>query len=155
MDLLVYDDDDHRYVPWGVGLAALLLVAAVVGAVTFLLGRSAAGSEDIGAVSRPEAATAPSVFPSPSAAPSASPAADACSEALGAADAALERSQALAQRLAEHTRIMDQVLAQRLGAEQGVQRTLPVLTSAATDRRLFTEELETYEKARRDCPAGR
>ena len=74
MDLVVYDDDDHRYVPWGVVLSALLLVAAVVGAATFLLGRSASGVEDIGSVSALEPATAPSA-PEASAGSSPSPAA--------------------------------------------------------------------------------
>ncbi len=51
MDLVVYDDDEKRYVPWAVVLAALLLVAVVTAGLTFLLARQASGSDGEQAVS--------------------------------------------------------------------------------------------------------
>ena len=150
MDLVVYDDEERRYVPWGVVLSALLLVAAVVGAVTFLLGRSASGVEEVTGLSAPQPATA-SATASPSAGASPAPA---CLEALRSADVALERSTQLEQALAEHTRLMDQLLAGQLDPEQALEQTLPVLTSGATDRRRFEEELAAYERLRQECPGN-
>jgi hypothetical protein len=158
VDLVVYDDDDHRYVPWRVVLAALLLVAALVGAATFVLGRSAAGAEEVGGLSALEPVTAPST-PASSAPASSSPSpegssAPTCASALTRADAALERSQRLEQALAEHTRLMDELLAQRLDTQQALDQTLPVLTEGATQRRLFAEDVAAYERARQECPSG-
>ncbi len=156
MDLVVYDDDDHRYVPWGVVLAALLLVAAVVGAGTFLLGRSASSTDEIGGVRALEPATAPSASGAPaesSPSPAAGPA-PSCADALAQADAALERSERIEQALAEHTRLMDELLAQRLDTQQALDQTLPVLTQGATERRLFAQELAAYERSRQECPGG-
>lgn len=69
MDLVVYDDDEKRYVPWAVALAGVLLVAALASALTFLLARQAAGDEGtqaISGVSVPAPATSPSAVPSAS-----------------------------------------------------------------------------------------
>ncbi|HEV2796269.1 MAG TPA: hypothetical protein VGV65_01505, partial [Nocardioides sp.] len=63
MDLVVYDDDEKRYVPWAVALVAVLLVALLTALLTFLLARQASGAEDpeqVGGLSSPAPATAPS-----------------------------------------------------------------------------------------------
>ena len=152
MELVVYDDDDRPYVPWRVVISALLVLAAVVGTLTFLLGRSVSTADEITGVGVPEPATAPSA-----AAGTASPEADTsarptCFGALAQADATLERAQQIERALAEHTRLMDELIAQRLEAEQLVDQSLPVLTRGATERRRFAEELQAYELARQACP---
>lgn len=170
MDLVVYDDDEKRYVPWAVALAALLVVTLVTAGVTFLLARQASGAEDsqaVGGVSSPEPATAPSAAataaaptasPAPAAPTSAPPAAaptpaPACTAALLRADAALERSVALDEALGQHTEIMDELLAERIDAQGALDRALPVLTDAATERRRFQQELSAYSESRQECPA--
>jgi hypothetical protein len=169
VDLVVYDDDEKRYVPWAVVLAALLLVAVVTAGLTFLLARQASGSEGeqaVSGVSSPEPATAPSATPSvaaatasPSAAPSTAapvvgPTPDpACLAALLRADAALERSVALDEALAQHTEILDELLAERIDAQEALDRALPVLTDAATERRRFEQDLSVYSESRAECPA--
>lgn len=175
MDLVVYDDDEKRYVPWAVALAAVLLVALLAAALTFLLVRQASGSEDepIAGVGQAEPATAPSATtstatptaaPTAAAAPSAAAAAppapaagatsdEACDAALLRADAALERSVALDEALTRHTQIMDELLAERIDAQEALDRTLPVLTGAATERRRFQDDLSAYAESRQDCPA--
>ena len=170
MDLVVYDDDEKRYVPWPVTLAALLLVAVVTAASTFLLARQASGDEQeqeqaVSGVSAPEPATAPSATPATpsavptSAAPTSAPPAvaptpdPACVAALLRADAAVERSVALDEALARHTEIMDELLAERIDAQEALDRALPVLTDAATDRRRFQQDLSAYSASRQDCPA--
>ena len=169
MDLVVYDDDEKRYVPWTVALAAVLAVALLTAVLTFLLARQASGDEGqqaVSGVSTPEPATAPTTSPSAtpdavpsSAAPATGPAAaapaqdPACIDALLQADAALERSVALDAALTQHTEIMDELLAERIDAEEALDRTLPVLTDGATERRLFQQELSAYSQARQGCPA--
>ena len=171
MDLVVYDDDEKRYVPWAVALAAVLLVALVTAGLTFLLARQASGDEAgqaVRGVSTPAPATqpTPSAAPSsaaPSAAPSAGPStappvagpasAPACEAALLRADAALERAVALDEALGRHTEIMDELLAERIDADEALDRALPVLTDAATERRQFQQELSAYSGSRQECPA--
>jgi hypothetical protein len=75
-----------------------------------------------------------------------------CIDALGQADTVLERSTALQQALAEQTRVMDELLAQRLTTDQALDRSLPVLTRGATDRKLFEQELAAYQRSRGACP---
>ncbi len=166
MDLVVYDDDEKRYVPWAVALAAVLLVALLTALLTFLLARRASGSEAeqaVGGVSAPEPATAPTDTASPtaSAAPP-SPAAPAavepapapgCVAALLRADAALERSVAVDEALAQHTAIMDELLAERITPQEALDRTLPVLTDGSTERRRFEEAVTAYQEARQECPS--
>ena len=79
--------------------------------------------------------------------------APACEAALLRADAALERSVALDEALAQHTEIMDELLAERIDVEQALDRTLPVLTDAATERRRFEQDLSAYVESRQECPA--
>ncbi len=188
MDLVVYDDEERRYVPWLVSVAAVVLTGVLAAGITFLFARSPA-AEQIGGVSSPQAATTdtepspapqePSAAPSspepeatpppraspdpdvsippsrPSVPPPAAPAQDApapCLDALGQADAVLERSAALQEALAEQTRVMDELLAQRLTTDQALDQSLPVLTRGATDRKLFAEELASYQRSRGACP---
>ena len=159
MDLVVYDDDEKRYVPWAVALAAVLLVALLTAVLTFLLARSATGDEGdqaVGGVSSPEPATAPTTSPSAPAAGSTADgptAAPACVAALLQADSALERSVALDEALTKHTEIMDELLAERIDAQEALDRTLPVLTDGATERRRFQQDLSAYSQARQQCPA--
>ena len=174
MDLVVYDDDERRYVPWTVALAAVLLVALVTAGLTFLLARQASGGEGeqaVSGVSSPAPATAPTGSASPTATPAATPSvpapaapttappvaattpAPACAAALLRADAALERSVALDAALGRHTEIMDELLAERIDADEALDRALPVLTDAATERRRFQSDLSAYAESRQECPA--
>lgn len=167
MDLVVYDDDERRYVPWAVALSALAVVAVLAAGAAFLLGRQSSEDAALSGVDAPEAATAPSpaeepvvptsvppVSPDPEvsppvAAPTSTPA---CAQALLQADAALERSIAIEKALAEQTRVMDELLAQRVSTEQALDEMLPVLTEAATDRKRFREQIVELEGTREDCP---
>ena len=167
MDLVVYDDDEKRYVPWAVALAAVLLVAVLTAVLTFVLARQATGDEGtsaVGGVGTPEPATAPSASPSGGApsepaaagtrAPVAEPTSDpACVDALLQADAALERAVAVDEALTRHTEIMDELLAERIDAQEALDRTLPVLTEGATERRRFQQDLSAYSQSRQECPA--
>ena len=145
MDLVVYDDDEKRYVPWAVALAGVLLVALVTAGLTFLLARQASGQSQ-------EQAVGGSASPAPASAPSAgSSPAPPCVEALQRADAALERSASLDEALAEHTSIMDELLAERIDAAQALDRALPVLTEGATQRERFEQELSAYTASREQC----
>jgi hypothetical protein len=162
MDLVVYDDDEHRYVPWAVALTALAVVAVLAAVVAFLVGRQSSETQAVGGVSAPQAVTAPSQerseAPSSAAGPSASsPAAvpagtPACAEALAQADAALQRSVAIEQALAEQTRVMDELLAERVSTPQALDEVLPVLTDGATERKRFRELMVEYEQLRESCP---
>ena len=156
MDLVVYDDDEKRYVPWAVALGAALLLALLVAVLTFFLARQASGDEGeqpVRGVSSGEPATRPSeapsaASPSSTAAPAAAPA---CEAALQGADAVLERSVAVDEALAEHTGIMDELLAERITADQALDRTLPVLTDGATERRRLEEAIAAYRASREEC----
>ena len=153
MDLVVYDDDEKRYVPWAVALTAALLVALLTAGLTFLLARGASGDEAqqaVGGQSSPEPATAPTADAPSGTGPTPAPA---CEAALLRADAALQRSAAVEQALADHTAIMDELLAERITAQQALDRTLPVLTDGATERRRLEEALAAYQDARAECPA--
>jgi len=169
VDLVVYDDDEKRYVPWAVALAAALLVAVLTAVLTFVLARQASGSEgsqSLAGVGSPEPATAPTATPAPSATSAvtspptgASPEAGltsspACTTALLRADAALERSKALDEALTQHTQIIDELLAQRITADEALDRALPVLTDGATERSGFEQDLTAYSQAREQCPAS-
>jgi hypothetical protein len=48
---------------------------------------------------------------------------------------------------------MDELLAERITAQQALDRTLPVLTDGATERRRLEEALDAYQESRTDCPA--
>lgn len=144
MDLVVYDDDEKRYVPWAVALAGVLLVALVTAGLTFALARQASGAQGeqaVGGVTSPVPATSPAAT---------SPA---CAAALRRADEALERAGALGEALGQHTEIMDELLAERIDAQEALDRTLPVLTDGATERRRFEQDVSGYSASRGDCPA--
>lgn len=164
MDLVVYDDDEKRYVPWAVALVAVLLVALLTAGLTFLLARQAAGSQEqpISSIGAPQPATAPSagaseqqspspVSPPPPTTRSESPS-QACVAALEQADAAVRQALGVEQALADHTAIMDELLAERITAEQALDQTLPVLTSGATERGRLEEAVAAYQATRADCP---
>jgi hypothetical protein len=153
MDLVVYDDDEHRYVPWAVALTALAVVAILAAVVAFLVGRQSSPTQALGGVSAPQAVTAPSQEPSGASSPAAVPAGTpACAEALAQADAALERSVAIEKALAEQTRVMDELLAERVSTPQALDAVLPVLTDGATERKRFRELMVEYEQLRESCP---
>jgi len=135
VDLLVYDDEDRRYVPALVAMGAVVLVALVVGAVVFLLGRTQS-VEPLSGVTEPQAA----VVEQPS-----------CASALELADAALELGDQLERSLSEQTSLVDELLARRATAEQVLDEALPPLTAGAKDRRVFLESVTAYQQARADC----
>ena len=166
MDLVVYDDDEKRYVPWAVALAGALLVAVLAAVLAFVLARTTGGDDEAAALAgatAPEPASAPSesAMSEPDASDTATatdPAAGAaqpagCPEALTRADAALARGETLTEFLAQHTQIMDELLAERLTRESALDQTLPVLTDGATERKRFAEDLAAYEQARAQCPS--
>lgn len=177
MDLVVYDDEEKRYVPWAVALVGVLLVALLTAGLTFLLTRQADAQDEqpLGGLASPAPATEPtagaaSPAPAVTAAPAepqvtaepaqpavtAAPAeptpAPACLAALLRADAALERSVALDEALAAHTDIVDELLAERIDTQEALDRSLPVLTDGATERRRFEQELSAYSESREQCP---
>lgn len=135
VDLLVYDDEDRRYVPALVALGGVVLAALVVGAVVFLLGRTQS-AEPLGGVTAPQAA----VVDEPT-----------CGPALERADAALELGDRLERSLSEQTSLMDELLARRATAEQVLDQALPPLTAGAKDRQEFLEAVTAYQQARADC----
>jgi hypothetical protein len=163
VDLVVYDDDEKRYVPWAVALAAVLLGVVLAATLTFVLARQASGAQEpqaVGGQSSPEPATAPSPTgavpassaPAPSTpAPAAPAAGPACEAALSRADAAMAQAEEVGQALGDHTAIVDELLAERITTDQALDQALPVLTDGATDRRLLEEALSAYSQAREEC----
>lgn len=152
MDLLVYDEDDQRYVPWTVAAVAVVVAVVLAAGLSLLAARAAAdppGSSSsqagAGAAPVPQGIQAPSGDPAPT---------DACTEALRRADVVLERSNRLEQALAEQTRVMDELLAQRLSPVEAQDQALAGLTEAAADRQRFAQELADYQDARTTCPTG-
>jgi predicted lipid-binding transport protein (Tim44 family) len=180
VDLVVYDDDEKRYVPWAVALVGVLLVALLTAGLTFLLTRQADAQDEqpVGGLTSPAPATQPTAGtvtaapaeppvtaapaepqvtaepaePAVTAAPAEPTPAPACLAALLRADAALERSVALDEALAAHTDIVDELLAERIDAQEALDRSLPVLTDGATERRRFEQELSAYSESREECP---
>ena len=57
MDLLVYDDEDRRFVPWMVSVAAVVLVGLLAAGIAYLFARQT-HADAIGGVSAPAPATA-------------------------------------------------------------------------------------------------
>lgn len=159
MELIGYDDDDRRYVPLIVSVAAVVLTGVLAAGITFLLVSSsqAAQPDGLSALQTATAQASPTASaeePAEPTGPEAEPAeaaSEACTTALVRADAVAQRSTALEQALAEHTRIMDELLAERLTAEQALDETLPVLTRGATERDRFQDELAAYESSRGAC----
>lgn len=138
MDVVVYDDEDKRYVPLLVATLAVLLAALLVGALAFQLGRSGS-AEPLGAVTAPQPAATAQRDP-------------ACDPAIERADAALELGDRLARSLSEQTSLMDELLASRATAEQVLDRSLPPLTAGAKDRQAFLAAMTAYSQARAECP---
>lgn len=152
VDLLVYDEDDRWYVPWPVALAGLLIAVLLASGGAYLAARSSEPQPrgtPLSGLPSPEAATGP--LPAGTTAPEAEDSST-CREGLRQADVVLERAARLDQALAEHTRVMEDLLADRLSRDEALDQTLPVLTIAATDRRLFAEELAAYSATRSACP---
>jgi hypothetical protein len=135
VDLLVYDDEDKRYVPALVALGGALLVALVIGTLAFFLGRTPP-AEPVGGVTSPQAG---SQQPS------------SCQAALEQAEAALTLATRLETALREQTSVMDELLARRLTQEQALDRALPPLTAGAKDRQAFLDAVTTYRQAREAC----
>ena len=158
MDLVAYDDNDRRYVPLILSVAAVVLTGLLAAGTTFLLARSPQFEPPDGLRAPQAASSTDEASPSasagtptgPTAAPDESTSA-ACATALAQADALAQRSTALEQALADHTRIMDELLAERLTAEQALDETLPVLTRGATERDRFRDELAAYQSSRGAC----
>lgn len=137
MDLVVYDDSDQRYVPLLVAVVFALVVATLIGALAFFLGR------------RPAEAAAPlSGVSSPRAAVQAD---TGCAAALERAQEALELGARMEGALEEQTSVMDELLAKRLTSAQVLDRALPPLTAGAKDRQAFLAAVTVYEQARAAC----
>jgi hypothetical protein len=157
VDLVVYDDEERRYVPWRTSVAAVVVTGLLAAGLTLAFARSPQ-TEQPGDDGDPRAVTSseepsPTPTPTPTGAtgtPSATPS-DACVTALAGADAVAARSAALEQFLTEHTRIMDDLLAQRITTDQALAQTLPVLTRAATQLDFFEDELAAYRSSRAAC----
>lgn len=143
VDLLVYDDEDQRYVPVLVALCGALLVALLFGTAAFLFGRGqpvespTAMTQTQGSVTEPQTAAVEDER--------------ACEAAIERADAALDVGGRLEQSLSEQTSLMDDLLARRAPADQVLDRAVPPLTQSAKDRAAFQEALTAYEQARADC----
>lgn len=154
MDVVVYDEQDRRYVP---ALLVLLLVAGaavLAAAVALLVLRSPAGASSARSPASPGGVTAPSASASPTLGqsdPQAATTDGTCAQALADADRALDRAGDLDRELAAHTEVLDDLLAKRTDAAGVLDRSLPVLTEAATDRLRFAEELKAYRAARKTC----
>jgi hypothetical protein len=140
VDVLVYDDNDRRYVPLLVALSSALLAGLVIGGVGFGLGRSNP-IQPVSGVTEPQAAQGQS----PVAAEST------CAALVERADAALGVGARLETALAEQTSVMDELLAQRASSEQVLDRALPPLTAAAKDRQAFLAAVTAYQDARASC----
>jgi hypothetical protein len=154
LDVVVYDEEDRRYVP---ALLALLLVAGaavLAAAVAFLVLRSPASASSAGPSGPSVVATAPAPSASPTLGqsdPQAGSTGGTCTQALAAADTALDRAGNLDRELAAHTKVLDDLLAKRTDAAGVLDQSLPILTEAATDRLRFAEELKAYRDARKAC----
>jgi hypothetical protein len=135
VDLLVYDDEDRRYVPALVALGGALLVALVIGTLAFFLGRTEP-AESLSGVSPPQAAVQEE---------------STCAPALQEADEALALANRLEIALREQTAVMDDLLAKRLTEAQALDRALPRLTAGAKDRQAFLDAVTTYRQAREAC----
>lgn len=154
MDLLVYDEDDQRYVPWTVAAVAVVVAVVLAAGLSFLAARAAADPTGSSS-SQAGGGAAPGPVPQGIQGPSGDQApTQACSDALRRADVVLERSSRLEQALAEQTRVMDELLAQRLSPVEAQDQALAGLTEAAADRQRFAEELTDYQDARTTCPTG-
>ncbi len=147
MDVVVYDEEDRRYVPLVGVLVLALVVAALTAGVSLLLlrdsGEAGAATPPPAAVSRPQPG---SVDPTLGTGDS-----GACQEAVQRADVVVRRSERIADALASHTRVMDDLLAGRTTAQQALDRDLPALTEGATDRERLAEERAAYQRSRDAC----
>jgi hypothetical protein len=147
VDVVVYDEEDRRYVPlvFVLLLALLLAVLAVLATGLALRGGSEAAASGA-AIPRQQTS-------SDQAGTVVQPSGD-CLAALERGDTTVARAERLESELKAHTEAMDDLLAKRITADQLVDRSLPVLTESATDRRRFAEELKAYQAARRACGQG-
>ena len=157
--MMAYTYGDRRtYVPLTWSVAAVVFTGVLAAVLTFSFSRSPQ-PEQLGGLSAPPAVgsseeASPSASADAPTKPAAAPteaASAACTTALARADAVAQRATALQQALAEHTRIMDELLAQRVTTEQALDETLPVLTRGATERDHFEDELAAYESSRGAC----
>ena len=137
MDVVVYDDDDKRYVPLLVAAVLALVAALVVGGLSYELGRRQPAQQQLAGVTPPQAAAAPVE--------------QQCTEAIERANTALGVGDELASTLSEQTSLMDELLAGRATADEVVERALPPLTAGAKDRQAYVDAVAAYEQARDAC----
>ncbi len=158
--VVVYDEEDRRYVS---ALVVLLLVAwaAVLAAtVTYIVLQNPSSTTTAkspgpaalvpAAPSRPSGTTPPLGVSDPQAGTTG----DACTQAFAKADAALSRAVHLDRELAARTKVLDDLLAKRTDAAGVLDQSLPILTEATTDRLRFAEERTAYQDARKGCTAA-
>jgi hypothetical protein len=144
VDVVVYDDRDNRYVPLLVALGSAALTAAIVGGLTYELGRSQpAESQPLSSVSEPQAGGA--------AAPSGATIDPTCASSVERADAAVAIGERLERSLAEQTSLVDELLAGRATSEQVLDQALPPLTASAKDRQAFLQAVTAYRQAQDEC----
>jgi hypothetical protein len=138
VDLLVYDDEDQRYVPMLVAICGAVIGAMIIGGLGYYFGqaRPVRSADPIVAVTEPAAARQSSE----------------CAAAIERADGALTVATRLEGALREQTSVMDDLLAERVSREQALDRSLPPLTNAAKDRQAFLQAVATYERSRAACP---
>jgi len=137
VDVVVYDDEDKRYVPLLVALGSAALVATVIGGLTYELGRSQpVESQPLSSVTEPQAAASEE---------------PACASAVEQADAALAIGERLERSLADQTSLVDELLAERATSEQVLDQALPPLTASAKDRQAFLQAVAAYRQAQDEC----
>lgn len=135
MEVLVYDEDDRRYVPLAVALLAALLGMAIVGGLGYVLGQEPQ-SEALSSVTEPQAATVPQ---------------PACVSAVERADAAFSLAARLDAGLAEHASVLDDLLEERSTPQELPDGAVPPVAVTTEDRLAFLEAVRSYEQARAGC----
>jgi hypothetical protein len=138
VDLLVYDDEDQRYVPMIVALCGALLVAMIIGGLAYFLGQSSTASSTglVAGTTAPQAGTQGD---------------PACEPAIERADRALSAASRLEAALREQTSVLDDLLARRISEGEALEQFLPRITTAAKDRQAFVDALASYQEVRAAC----
>lgn len=143
MDLIVYDDEDRRYLP--AYLAVLLaVVMIVVGAGAALVLRPEPQATVIGGSPDPQAATLPE---------DAGEAPACVDDALRRADALLEQSRRLSGSLADDTVLLNRLRVGLTTTPDAVDQTVEALGRSCPERERLMDEAAAYEQARSDCPS--
>lgn len=136
MEVLVYDEDDRRYVPLAVALLAAVLGVAIVGGLGYALGQEPQ-SEALSTVTEPQAATVPEP--------------PACAAAVEQADAAFSLAAQLDAALAQHASVLNDLLGERVTRQELLDGAVAPLAVTTQDRVTFLNAVGAYEQARAAC----